>query len=123
MKILIFLSLILSSAFALSATPRSCRFQAAEVVVEDLNKNGKLWSAHQLKTGEVEIRVIGGKVWLNLADEEVFLCDPWAQSVCVDYKFQDPETNRVEHQVMVQLEKRGCIARGYRNLVGTRPWR
>jgi hypothetical protein len=101
----------LSSVFTFSATPRSCRFQAAEVVVEDLNKNGKLWSAHQRKTGEVEIRVIGGKVWLNLADEEVFLCDPWAQSVCVDSKFQDPETNRVEHQVMVQLDKRGCIAR------------
>lgn len=123
MRSFVLLSVVFFASFAFSATARSCRFQAAEVVVEDLNQNGKLWSAHQLKNGDVEIRVFGGKVWLTLADEEVFLCDPLARAVCVDYKFQDPETRQVEHQVMVQLEKRGCIARAYRNLIGARPWR
>ena len=122
-KLFVFVLACLCGFLAQSATPRSCRFKAAEIVVQDLNQNGKLWQARQLKSGEVEIVVQGGKVWLDLADEEIYLCESWGETVCVDYKFQDPETHRVEHQVQLEVDKAGCIQRGYRNVVGKRPWR
>ena len=59
-----------------------------------------------------------------MADEEIHYCEAWNnQTVCVDYKFQDPETRRVEHIVQLEIDKAGCIKRGYNNLVGKRPWR
>jgi hypothetical protein len=124
MKKLLALTLIFfAGALAHGATGKSCRYKAAEIVVQDLNKNGNLWSPRQLKSGEVDIIVKGGKVWLDLADEEVYNCENYGESVCVDYKFQDPETNRVEHQVQIEVDKAGCILRGYQNYVGARPWR
>ena len=122
-KLLVFGIAMCFGILAQSATANSCRFKAAQIVVQDLNQNGRLWEARQLKSGEVEI-MVKGKVWLDMADEEVHYCDAWDdQTVCVDYKFQDPETRRVEHIVQLQIEKDGCIKRGYNNLVGKRPWR
>ena len=124
MKKLIFLFVLFSlGSLALSATPASCRFKAAEIVVQDLNQNGRLWQSKQLRSGDVVIEVKGGKVWLDLADEEVSLCEDYGQEVCVNYKFQDPETLRVERQVTLEVDKSGCILRNYQNLVGKRPWR
>jgi len=107
-----------------ASSPVACRKAAAERVLEDLNRNGELWELRLVKNGGVAI-MVKGKVWLELADEELYTCNSFLfdRGLCVEYEFEDPETRRVEHVVMMELSDRGCTLREYKNLVGARPWR
>lgn len=124
MKFLILLLITLSSALSWSVPTSVCRKQAAELVLQDLNKNGRLWELHQTRRGETQIQVMG-KVWLVISDETFFKCDISSSSsyvYCIDYVFQDPETRRVEYSVQMELDSGRCVLRQYENIVGVRPW-
>jgi hypothetical protein len=119
-SLLAFLSL---GQMALASSTATCRLKSTKPILEDLNQNGHLWKAEKLANGDVHVTVEGGKVWLDLADEEVSDCDNGDQSVCVDYKWEDPETLRVEYEVEIQIDGDNCILKNYQNLVGVRPAR